>query len=51
MAPELVELAKLICQIVLAAMDGQTPEQKAKLWEMYIHDVEAWRKFWGIDTK
>jgi hypothetical protein len=34
-------------KVVEKLIEGQTPEQKAKLWEMYIADVEAWRKFWG----
>ncbi len=34
--------------IVLEAMDGQTPEQKSKLWDWYIQDVERWRKWLKI---
>lgn len=42
------EAIKAICSLVEKAMEGQSPEQKQKLWEWYIHDVEAWRAFWGI---
>jgi hypothetical protein len=33
-----------LLEIVLEAMRGQTPEQKEKMWQWYIDDVERWRK-------
>jgi hypothetical protein len=42
-------IIELVLRIILLAMEGQTPEQRAKMWDMYIRDVEAWRKFLKID--
>lgn len=39
----------LVLQIVLEGMKGQTPEQRAKMWDWYVSDVEKWRKFLKID--
>lgn len=39
----------LILQIVLEAMRGQTAEQKARMWEIYIRDLEKWRKWLKLD--
>ena len=36
-------------QVALKAMEGQTPDQRAKMWDWFIHDMENWRQFWGID--
>lgn len=41
-----LEPLTLMLKIVLLAMEGQTPDQRAKLWGMYITDVERWRTFW-----
>lgn len=54
MLPEAIILAtagaiEAACNMALEAMRGQTPEQKAKIWQWWIEDVERWRKFWGID--
>jgi hypothetical protein len=38
-----------ICQMVTAIVEGQPPEVKKQLWEWYVKDVEAWRKFWGVE--
>lgn len=40
-------LATQALKVVEKLIDGQTPEQKAKLWEGYIQDAEAWRKFFA----
>ncbi len=37
------------CQVALKAMEGQTPDQRAKIWEWYIQDVTLWRRFWGLE--
>ncbi len=42
-------IIELILRIVLSAMDGQTPEQKQKMWDWYVHDVERWRKLLKLD--
>jgi hypothetical protein len=31
------------------AIQGQTMEQRAVLWQKYIDDLTAWRKFWGLE--
>lgn len=38
-----IEIVKLIGKIV----DGQTPEVKARLWDGYLKDMDAWRAFWA----
>lgn len=38
-----------VCNVVCKAMDGQSPEQKKQMWDWYISDVTAWRKFWGLE--
>lgn len=42
-------ILELALKIVLLAMEGQTPEQRAKMWDWYIQDVSALRRFLGID--
>jgi hypothetical protein len=32
-------------KIVELAMEGQTPEQRAKMWDWYIEDMENFRKW------
>ena len=44
-----VTIIELALRIVLLAMEGQTPEQRAKMWDWYITDVEHWRKFLKLD--
>jgi hypothetical protein len=43
-------IIELVLRIVLAAMEGQTPEQKQKMWDWYITDVERWRKLLKLDV-
>ena len=42
-------IIELILKIVLSAMDGQTPDQKQKMWEWYIVDMGRWRKLLKLD--
>lgn len=28
-------------------VEGQPPEVRRQLWEMYLEDVKAWRQFWA----
>jgi hypothetical protein len=44
-------ILELALKIVLLAMEGQTPEQRAKMWDWYIHDIEWLRKAVGLDAK
>lgn len=39
-----VELLKTV-QMLIA---GQPPEVQHKLWQWYVDDMTAWRKFWGF---
>ena len=41
-------LACKVLDVILKMMDGQTPEQKAQLWQWYIEDMKAWRALWGL---
>lgn len=43
-------IIELALKIVLLAMEGQTPEQRAKMWEWYIRDIENLRKLVGLPT-
>jgi len=40
------ELTKLVTVIV----EGQTPEQRAQIWQWYIDDVAKWRKLFKLDA-
>jgi len=42
-------IIELLLSIVLEAMKGQSPEQKEKIWQFYINDIEWWRKALKID--
>ena len=44
-------IIELLLKIVLAAMEGQTPEQRAKMWDWYISDVTWWRRVLKIDKE
>jgi hypothetical protein len=43
-------IIELLLKIVVLAMEGQTPEQRATIWGWYIKDVEAWRKLLKLDA-
>lgn len=32
--------------VIGKVIDGQPPEVKKLLWEMYVEDIKAWRDFW-----
>lgn len=49
MTAGVLTVLELLLRIILTAMEGQTPEQRAKIWEWYVQDVERWRKFLGVD--
>lgn len=42
-------IIELILKIVLAAMEGQTPEQRKQMWDWHIADVARWRKLLKLD--
>jgi hypothetical protein len=42
-------IIELGLRIVLLAMEGQTPEQRAKMWDFHIAFVEWWMKFLKLD--
>lgn len=42
---------ELVLRLVIAAMEGQTPEQKRQMWDWYIKDVERWRKLLHLDAE
>ena len=44
-------IIELVLRIVLAAMEGQTPEQRAIMWGWYIKDVVWWRRVLKIDKE
>ena len=39
-----------VLKVVELAMEGQTPEQRSKMWDWYIRDVERWRAFLKLDA-
>jgi hypothetical protein len=41
---------KAACEMVTAMVDGQTPEQKQKVWDWFIADQERWRKWLHLDS-
>ena len=42
-------VVEALIQLVIKAMDGQSPEVKKQLWDWYVKDVAWWRKALGID--
>lgn len=36
---------KALAEMVTAMVQGQSPEQKQKIWDWYIADQERWRKW------
>ena len=51
MLPDLaLAVLKVIGDIVLEAMQGQTPEQKKQMWEWYIEDMKWWRNKLKIEN-
>lgn len=41
----MLEILAAFLRIVELAMEGQTPEQRAKMWDWYIEDIEVTRKW------
>lgn len=55
MLPDAIILAicgtiQAICNVVLKAMEGATPEQRQQMWSWYIADVENFRKTLHLPT-
>ena len=42
-------IVELLLRIVVLAMEGQSQEQREKMWEWYIADVARWRKLLKLD--
>jgi hypothetical protein len=42
-------VVKSITDMITEIVKGQTPEQKQKIWDWYIADVERWRKFFKLE--
>jgi hypothetical protein len=42
-------ILELLLKIVLLAMEGQTPAQREKMWDMYLRDLEWWRQRFKLD--
>jgi hypothetical protein len=42
-------ILELLLKIVLLAMEGQTPAQREKMWDMYLRDLEWWRQRFTLD--
>jgi hypothetical protein len=40
---------KAACEMVTALVDGQTPEQKQKVWEWFLEDQSRWRRWLRLD--
>jgi hypothetical protein len=38
-----------LLEFMTEVVRGQTPEQRAKIWDFYIADVERWRKLFKLD--
>lgn len=43
-------IVELLLKIALAVLEGQTPEQRVKVWDWYIADMERWRRFLKLDS-
>ncbi len=42
-------VVKAVAEMITEIVKGQTPEQKQKLWDFYIQDVERWRHLFHLD--
>ena len=42
-------LVTAITELAKVMIEGQSPEQRAKMWQWYIDDVERWRSLIGLD--
>ena len=40
-------IVELVLRIVLTAMEGQTPEQRAKIWDRHIENMEQMDTFFN----
>ena len=47
--PQALVILELILRIWLTALEGQPPEVRERLWQLYLKDIEWWRKFLKID--
>lgn len=43
-------LAKSVVEMVTQMIEGQSPEQKAKIWEWFIEDQARWRRWLHLDA-
>lgn len=44
-----LRIIELCLEIVLEAMRGQTPEQRAQMWTWYVEDIARWRRLLKLD--
>ncbi len=44
-----LRIIELLLEVVKLAMEGQTLEQRQKMWDWYIKDVERWRRLLKLD--
>jgi hypothetical protein len=42
-------LGTAICNVAIAAMEGQSKEQRAQIWEWVITDQARWRRWLHLD--
>lgn len=42
-------IIELALELIIKAMEGQTPEQKKIMWDWYIEDIKFWRKLFKMD--
>lgn len=42
-------ILELVLRIVVLAMEGQSPEQRQRIWDWYLTDVERWRALLKLD--
>jgi hypothetical protein len=35
-----------IVNLAMKAIEGQTPDQRARMWEIHIRNLENWISFW-----
>lgn len=45
----LANVITAITKLVTVVVEGQSPEQRAQIWEWYLADVARWRKFFKVD--
>jgi tellurite resistance protein len=40
-----------VCALWEKMIDGQTPEQRAQMWQQFLDAQKDWQKFWNLTNR